>query len=434
MASNENKEPCEQPETKKLRSCEPDLKVVIGTGADSTATRWHHSATLATKSKYVDAMLATPMKEQEDRTLSFPEMEPQTWDDMMRFLDNPLAARHMTVEEAIKVAKYYDKYEFADGLTLCDHVLTDFLSGLEQKEKTEVPNLSLIIDSVCVAKDANLEKSLKEGTRYIWDKLRSTSIPYGGTMFSKRDLERLNPLTLCDHMLTDFLSGLEQKEKTEVPNLSLIIESLCVAKDANLENSFHEGMRYIWSKLRSTAIPYGGTMFSKRDLERLNPLLAETRGEIYVNYPNYAKNQPGDKGFPKSFVEGCQKWNAKQILFDFIHHIELSGTRCKADGEFCLVSAYGGCWPSRSSQQCWEKDRIDNWGGVEVRFKIELRDEGWAIMTEPEDDEVDETVCWVAPYSQNLLLPPTNGWKKADKLACGEPTIKYILNEVGRVD
>ena len=38
------------------------------------------------------------------------------------------------------------------------------------------------------------------------------------------------------------------------------------------------------------------------------------------------------------------------------------------------------------------------------------------------------------PYSQNLPLPPNIGWKSADKLARGEPTIKYILKEEGRLE
>ena len=86
-----------EPESKKLRSSEPDLKVIIGSdeaekaaeGADAdgkasanddgaekkqpaVVTKWYHSPSLASKSKYVDALLAAPMKESESRTITFP--------------------------------------------------------------------------------------------------------------------------------------------------------------------------------------------------------------------------------------------------------------------------------------------------------------------------------------------------------------------------
>lgn len=82
-----------EPDPKRIRSSEPDLKVVIGSednagagdgkgqngdGDDaeeqlaSMVTKWYHSQTLATKSKYIDALLAAPMKESERRTITFP--------------------------------------------------------------------------------------------------------------------------------------------------------------------------------------------------------------------------------------------------------------------------------------------------------------------------------------------------------------------------
>ena len=56
-------------EAKKLRSCDPDLKVVLGCDAETISCaatiEWHHSQNLASKSKYIDAMLSTPMKEKD---------------------------------------------------------------------------------------------------------------------------------------------------------------------------------------------------------------------------------------------------------------------------------------------------------------------------------------------------------------------------------
>ena len=121
-----------EPESKKIRSSEPDLKVIIGSdeaekeeaGADGeddaeqkprVVTKWYISQTLATKSMYIDALLAAPMKESESRTITFPDISPDTWDLMIRFVDDPVAARRMKPEDVVRVAKFYDKYEFSGG-------------------------------------------------------------------------------------------------------------------------------------------------------------------------------------------------------------------------------------------------------------------------------------------------------------------------------
>eukprot|EP00579_Thalassiosira_antarctica_P032205 CAMPEP_0202003768 /NCGR_PEP_ID=MMETSP0905-20130828/9271_1 /ASSEMBLY_ACC=CAM_ASM_000554 /TAXON_ID=420261 /ORGANISM="Thalassiosira antarctica, Strain CCMP982" /LENGTH=125 /DNA_ID=CAMNT_0048560981 /DNA_START=9 /DNA_END=383 /DNA_ORIENTATION=- len=104
---------CER-EAKKLRSSEPDLKVVLGSG-DAESIQWHHSQTLASKSKYIDAMLSTPMKEKDEYIISFPDIDPETWQKMMKYIENLVAARQMNARDALDVALFYDKYEFVEG-------------------------------------------------------------------------------------------------------------------------------------------------------------------------------------------------------------------------------------------------------------------------------------------------------------------------------
>jgi hypothetical protein len=93
MSSSDKREP------KRLRSSEPDLQVILGSG-DDTSSRWCHSLSLALKSKYIDTMLSTPMREQETRTITFPDITPSTWHKMNKFLDDPLAIRDMKIEDA----------------------------------------------------------------------------------------------------------------------------------------------------------------------------------------------------------------------------------------------------------------------------------------------------------------------------------------------
>lgn len=57
----------------------------------------------------------------------------------------------------------------------------------------------------------------------------------------------------------------------------------------------------------------------------------------------------------------------------------------------------------------------------------------WAIVryTPPadEEDDVEYEICWYAPYSKNMALPPPIGWVPDDPLARGHPRLKYILHE-----
>ena len=51
-SSNESSTTINEREEKRLRSCEPDLKVILGSGDDETI-QWYHSYALASKSKYI---------------------------------------------------------------------------------------------------------------------------------------------------------------------------------------------------------------------------------------------------------------------------------------------------------------------------------------------------------------------------------------------
>ena len=123
-----NRKTIEERPIKKLRSSEPDLQIILGSGDDSS-TQFTHSTALALKSKYVDTMLSTPMREQETRTITFPDITPTIWETMNKFLDDPLAAREMKAEDVRDVAVPYDKYEFTQGSKLCEMIMSDYLSA-----------------------------------------------------------------------------------------------------------------------------------------------------------------------------------------------------------------------------------------------------------------------------------------------------------------
>jgi hypothetical protein len=184
----------DQSAAKRLRSSEPDLQIILGSD-DDVVTKWCHSPTLASKSKYIDAMLAAPMQESENRTITFPDISPEVWDNMIMFLDDPVAARRMTAKDALAVAVFYDKYEFEQGRKLCEDVMMCYFEKLDKMEKNYSLNLELVIDLTVTAHQANLNNAFVEGIEYLSDKMGdSGDETYGRTMFTKEHLNRILPL------------------------------------------------------------------------------------------------------------------------------------------------------------------------------------------------------------------------------------------------
>ncbi|KAL7534875.1 hypothetical protein ACHAWF_005008 [Thalassiosira exigua] len=184
-----------EPVAKKLRCSEADLKVVLGSGDDETV-QWHHSIYLACKSKYIDAMLAAPMREKEERTITFPDIDLETWQKMLKFLDSPLAARKMSAPDALELAVWYDKYEFGQGRELCEEVISEFLTEgtLTKLERDYSLDIDFIIDLVKVARKANLNAPFEKGMKYIMGKMRAHIPPYDSGMFNKGRMTTLAPL------------------------------------------------------------------------------------------------------------------------------------------------------------------------------------------------------------------------------------------------
>lgn len=78
-----------------LKSSEPDLEIVVGKEKE---VLHYHSVIMASYSEYIDTMLSTPMKEQDTKTLSFPDIQPREWKKMIAFLE-PGGNRNMNLQD-----------------------------------------------------------------------------------------------------------------------------------------------------------------------------------------------------------------------------------------------------------------------------------------------------------------------------------------------
>ena len=355
-----------EPEPKRIRSSEPDLKVVIGSednegvgdgerkmgGGDdgeeqptNMVTKWYHSQALATKSKYIDALLAAPMKESESRTITFPDITPATWELMMKFIDNPLASRTMKAKDVVKVATYYDKYEFTGWTELCDHVLEEYfnLSAL-------TPNIDFIVDAVVVAKDANLHKSFVAGMPLIRAVLRSTDVPLGRTAFTVEHMRKLAPLMYEAADEARFLGG-----------------------------------RY---DVKSDAFP-------EKFVGDCSDYFAHQTLVSFISCIKLSGSNCADGDFKKG--NDYSFWLKEGVPFGA--RGEQRRTVLHFDGE-----------------------------GQEVSIRRRSKEEGWTIIFKKARTAV-ETVAYKVPYSGNLPLPPSNGWVSAHPLAKGNLTLRYSTSE-----
>ena len=146
---------------KKLRSqADPDLCVVLGRHQDTTLH--HYSHALAFHSEYIDAALSSGLEECATRTLTFPDIELGDWTRLLACVEDPVEARRMQVQEAIRLLPLYDKYQFPKGKTLCAEVLDQFLSRNDRWTRLD---LNTLVKVVLAADAANLESTMS----LVWD-------------------------------------------------------------------------------------------------------------------------------------------------------------------------------------------------------------------------------------------------------------------------
>ena len=388
-SSNESSTTTNEREEKRLRSCEPDLKVILGSG-EGESIQWYHTPTLASKSKYIDTMLAVPMKESTDSVISFPDITPDIWAKMLKFLDNPIAVREMTAKDAVEIVAFYDKYEFVEGVKLCSYVMMDYLSddSLDKMEKSfslDNDNIDLIVNSVVTAHKANLEDVYKKGMKYILDKFKSPAelgflTPYGRLMFTESHLEKLAPAF-----------------------------SYCKERSGDNHN---------WRRLELPYPPFS---------------------EWQVKQPYFAK---------ESIVEGqleqiLSLWDSCILHIKICDSLKCDGTYEKSVGVGEVLDTYKPTdYFTGSASRRWGDENVDyrvqywvpqyDYDGTEPDSKDKFK--GWAIIRKYPPTEGNrhgrKKRCWIALHSENLKLPPLKGWvpDSDDPNATGNPSIRYILD------
>lgn len=58
--------------------------------------------------------------------ISFPEVDVQVWEKMMKLLEPGGLTKTPMFADLLEVLPFYDKYQFSAGLRICDVLLSDF--------------------------------------------------------------------------------------------------------------------------------------------------------------------------------------------------------------------------------------------------------------------------------------------------------------------
>jgi hypothetical protein len=236
-----------KPERKKLKSCEPDLKITVGGAVDGSdaVDYWYHASVMAIHSNYIDTMLASGMKESNTYEVSFPDIPPATWDSMMKFLDKPLAIHLMKVEDVMEVAPWYDKYDFPEGRELSGHILKKYF---EVMLNTEIPgddldaeidaeihgdDLDFFIDAILLVDALHLDDVKNAGVRWIEEVISDAE----KLIFSRDHIAKLAPLMAKEDSLFEIVKLFVKSVVTKDDILNRLFPELLVEKMVSSHNA-----------------------------------------------------------------------------------------------------------------------------------------------------------------------------------------------------
>eukprot|EP00339_Tiarina_fusa_P026926 CAMPEP_0117044608 /NCGR_PEP_ID=MMETSP0472-20121206/30913_1 /TAXON_ID=693140 ORGANISM="Tiarina fusus, Strain LIS" /NCGR_SAMPLE_ID=MMETSP0472 /ASSEMBLY_ACC=CAM_ASM_000603 /LENGTH=340 /DNA_ID=CAMNT_0004756397 /DNA_START=135 /DNA_END=1157 /DNA_ORIENTATION=- len=111
------------PGSKRVRSQEPDVTVVVGTGEDKEEFQCYRLV-LSLASECFDAMLSAGMKENLESKIEFPDKTPQEWRLFYSFLD-PATSRSAKIssDNVEALIPWFHEYQMSSLLEECDNVL-----------------------------------------------------------------------------------------------------------------------------------------------------------------------------------------------------------------------------------------------------------------------------------------------------------------------
>ncbi|CAJ1965187.1 unnamed protein product [Cylindrotheca closterium] len=208
-SSSSNDENEHTPVAKKLKCSSTDLIIRLG----QEKYEFHcHAVLMANHSDFIDATLASPMRESQTRIIDLPDISPRIWGLMMEILDSPptMTPIAKNMDDLILAAEKFDQYQFVNGFAVCGtHVALAFqaFSKMFVAEPLRVgQRMTRFIEYALKCDKIQLKLSNTAITSFF---RRAINLPqergnhYGGLIFSKEQLQKLAPLIAEENLLGD---------------------------------------------------------------------------------------------------------------------------------------------------------------------------------------------------------------------------------------
>ena len=221
---------------------------------------------------------------------------------------------------------------------------------------------------------------------------------------------------LCGHVLAEYFKTM----KTTPGDLDFLIDAILLTDAVNLEEAKNSGVEWLAETLKSTKILSGQTIFLEAHMKKLVPLIVKE--ELLFQVLKYqcgvfcieTKDDVLSHLFPRMIVQAFKASKMHSLLGSMVPRITFSGCGLIPDLIFEQHSVYR--WESGPGDRNTEYNNL--------LYKITLEEDGWVISGETLPDvgadgeevieSIVETIVWKCPHSQNLPLPPKDGWKWAN--------------------
>ena len=185
---------------KKLRTMDPDLTIICRCGdGDNVKEKSFqcHSSFFALNSSYFDALLSSEMEEAASKQVTLEDVDPDTFDLAMTLVEK-FDHSSTKLEDLLKVASIYNRFQFEKGIEYVHSRVTAFLDDISSTDDVYVTpsELDNIIDCALVAYEASMQETITKAEEILAEELEDDLV-YGRKFFTLNQLRRLQPFLVA---------------------------------------------------------------------------------------------------------------------------------------------------------------------------------------------------------------------------------------------
>lgn len=157
-----------EPPTKKLRSQEPDIVVVVGSGKKKQEFECY-KLFLCYACEYFDTMFSHGLKENETSRIELPDKDPDEWKIFYEFIDpSTIMSAKVTNENALMLAPWFSEYGMDLLKEECDEVISKLYFNLPfMLEEGQEKQTEGLLDFITFCEQCPLNKSLLKGLQKL---------------------------------------------------------------------------------------------------------------------------------------------------------------------------------------------------------------------------------------------------------------------------